>query len=270
MSAESRHCRMFFALGDFDRLGSEWMDPESIKEALQEAEIFGDLPEEEIEDLARHFEGSQVSKGDYLFFEGDPSERIYLAPKGRIKVVRHSPEGREVLIEVVAAGRPFGLLAGVEKQPLSASAVAMEDCALLSIDTNRFLSLMQAHPSLSISVIHDLASRLRDARDRIRSLALERVEQRIARALLSLAETLGKRSEGRIVLDIALTRQDIASMVGTTVESAIRTMSRFQKSGVLRTESGGRIHILDLEALQGIAESLPPPSERADARHIKP
>ncbi|MCX7016833.1 MAG: Crp/Fnr family transcriptional regulator [Candidatus Sumerlaeota bacterium] len=231
------------------------MDPSTIRMALEEAEVFGNLPGDALDELSHCFKGAEVAKGEYIFFEGDESDRIYLCPQGRIKVVRHSPEGREVLIEVVPAGRPFALLAGIEGSPLSASAVAMEDCSLLSVDRERFLRLLQQHPELSMSVIHDLASRLRDARDRIRSLALERVEQRIARILLTLAESLGRRAAGRVVLDLSLTRQDIASMVGTTVESAIRTMSRFQKEGLLRTAHGGRIEILDNEALRRVAEA---------------
>jgi len=238
------------------------LKPSDIAKALEDSEIFGSLPRSVLDELRPHFKGAQVVKGEYLFFEGDESDRIYLCPKGRIKVVRHSTEGKEVLIEVVPEGRPFALLSGVQRNPLSASAVAMEDCALLSIDRERFLALLEERPELSMSVIQDLASRLREARDRIRSLALERVEQRIARILLTLAESLGRRAEGRIVLDLALTRQDIASMVGTTVESAIRTMSRFQKESILRTAHGGRVEILDLKKLEAVAESSPPPNAR--------
>ncbi len=233
------------------------MNRNEIGQALEEAEVFGNLSRDVLDELAKFFSGQQVARGEYLFFEGDESERIYLCPKGRIKVVRHSPEGKEVLIEVVPEGRPFALLAGVERYPLSASAVAMEDSTLLSIGRERFLSLFNTSPELSMSVIHDLATRLRDARDRIRSLALDRVDQRIARIILVMVDSLGKRSGGRIILDVALTRQDIASMVGTTVESAIRTMSRFQKEGVLRTEHGGRIEILDIEGLKNIADPAP-------------
>ena len=230
---------------------------EEIRNSLEESEIFGSLPKNVLDELVPFFKAVQVVKGEYVFFEGDRSERIYLAPNGRIKVVRHSPEGREVLLEVVPAGRPFALLSGIERYPLSASAVAMEDCTLLSIDSDRFLTLLGSNPDLSMSVIHDLVGRLRDARDRIRSLALERVEQRIARVLLTLVNSLGKRTESKILLDLMLTRPDIAAMVGTTVESAIRTMSKFQKEGILRTGRGGRIEILDAEALKEIAEIQP-------------
>ncbi len=230
------------------------MTHDDIRKILEESEIFGSLPANVLDELAPHFKATEVVKGEYLFFEGDPSERIYLAPRGRIKVVRHSPEGKEVLFEVVPAGRPFALLSGIERFPLSASAVAMEDCTLLSISSERFLQLLGSNPELSMSVIHDLLGRLREARDRIRSLALERVEQRIARVLLTLVNSLGRRSEGRVLLDLSLTRQDIAAMVGTTVESAIRTMSKMQKDGILKTAPGGRIEILDVEALRKISD----------------
>lgn len=233
------------------------MNFDQIRAALAEVEIFGSLPAQTLAELAPHFREYALVKGEYLFFEGDKSERIYIALRGRIKVVRHSSDGKEVLLEVVPAGRPFALLSGIERYPLSASAVAMEDCTLLSIDSDHFLKLLGANPELSMSVIHDLVGRLRDARDRIRSLALERVEQRIARVLLTLADSVGKRVEGRVILDLSLTRQDIASMVGTTVESAIRTMSRFQKDGILKTGHGGRIEILEMEELRKISEITP-------------
>ena len=122
------------------------------------------------------------------------------------------------------------------------------------IARNDCLTLVNRYPVFALAVIHDLGSRLRSSAEQIRSLAVERVEQRIARVLLKLAETGGTEApEGRVI-EMPLTRQDVADMTGTTVETAIRVMSKLRRGGLIRTRRG-KVVLVDIDALIEIAEA---------------
>jgi CRP-like cAMP-binding protein len=125
---------------------------------------------------------------------------------------------------------------------------------VLVIARNDCLTLVSRYPVFALAVISDLGSRLRSSAEQIRSLAVERVEQRIARTLLKLGESSGSRLPEGLIIEMPLTRQDVADMTGTTVETAIRVMSKFRRAGFIRTRRG-KVVLLDQEALHQIAES---------------
>jgi CRP/FNR family transcriptional regulator len=147
----------------------------------------------------------------------------------------------------------FGEMAVFDGVPYSASAQAMEDVAVVSISRPDFFRLLERYPGVSLALISELSRRLRSASDLVHSLAVERVERRIARMLLKLAASTAQRNTNGLVIDLPLTRQDIADMTGTTVETAIRVMSRFRKEGLITTVRG-RVTILDPEGLRDVAE----------------
>jgi len=131
----------------------------------------------------------------------------------------------------------------------------MEPTVVASIYREDFLRLLKQYPALALGLIEELGHRLREAQEMIKSMAVERVERRIARILLKLAATTGSSSEEGIVIELPLTRQDIAEMAGTTVETAIRTMSKFRKKGLVQTKRG-RVTILEPHQLVKIAEEF--------------
>jgi CRP/FNR family transcriptional regulator len=133
------------------------------------------------------------------------------------------------------------------------TAQVIENCVALVIARNDCLTLVNRFPVFALAVIADLGTRLRSSAEQIRSLAVERVEQRIARVLLKLAESAGSDApEGRII-EMPLTRQDVADMTGTTVETAIRVMSKFRRLELIRTRRG-KVVLVDTALLQEIAE----------------
>ncbi len=116
--------------------------------------------------------------------------------------------------------------------------------------------MLQRYPDLSVLIISGLEQRLEEAYETLRSMAVERVERRIARLLLRLAATIGKQTEDKhIMIDMPLTRQEIAEMTGTTVESAIRVMSKLRKQGIIAS-GNGRILLNEPHALVTIADEL--------------
>jgi CRP/FNR family transcriptional regulator len=216
--------------------------------------LFSALPERDWATVADLLAERSFEKDDYIFFEGDPPEALYVVWRGRVKLLRHSREGRDVVLDVIGPRRMLGETAVFEGAPYDFSAQAMEPTALISIARQDFLALLRRFPRLSLSVISELGRRLRSASDLVHSLAVERVERRIARVLLKMADAAGRVAEdGGMLIDVTLTRQDVADMAGTTVETAIRTMSRLRQQGIIATKRG-RVIILDRGRLQNIAE----------------
>jgi CRP/FNR family transcriptional regulator, nitrogen oxide reductase regulator len=227
------------------------MDRRDILMALP---VFAGLSERDWEKIADLFSERQYQKDDYIFLEGEAPEALYVVKSGKVKVLRHSTDGKDVVLRVVGSGHMLGTVAVFDGSGYPGTAQVIEECAVLVVARNDCLTLVNRFPVFALAVIHDLGSRLRSSAEQIRSLAVERVEQRIARTLLKLAETAGSDvPEGRVI-EMPLTRQDVADMTGTTVETAIRVMSKLRRAGLIRTRRG-KVVLVDLDALLEIAEA---------------
>lgn len=228
--------------------------PSDKLKVVRTAPLFGALPERDWSTVANLLGERRYGKDEYIFFEGDPPEALYIVWAGRVKLLRHSREGRDVVLDVMGPERLLGEMAVFEGAPYDFTAQAMEPTALVTIARQDFLALLRRFPRLSLAVIAELGRRLRSASDLVHSLAVERVERRVARVLLKMADAAGKPADGGgTLIDVTLTRQDVADMAGTTVETAIRTMSRLRRQGMLDTKRG-RVVILDWGRLQAVAE----------------
>jgi CRP-like cAMP-binding protein len=227
------------------------MDRRDILSALP---VFAGLSERDWEKVADLFTERQYQKDDYIFLEGEAPEALYVIRSGKVKVLRHSTDGKDVVLRVASLGQLLGTVAVFDGSGYPGTAQAIEECILLVIARNDCLTLVTRYPVFALSVIADLGGRLRSSAEQIRSLAVERVEQRIARVLLKLGASAGSdMPEGRVI-EMPLTRQDVADMTGTTVETAIRVMSKFRRNNLIRTRRG-KVVLVDLDALQDIADS---------------
>lgn len=189
----------------------------------------------------------------FLFFEGDPPRALYVILEGHVALIKHTLEGRDVVLDIMRPGTMIGELAVLEGVPYSASAKTLTPMRAVVFSREQFMRLLQEYPQFAMAVIYDLVRRVRHLSDLARSLAIERVEQRLARILLRLMKISGERGPRGIVITLPLTRQDLADMVGTTVETTIRTLSRWRQEGIVDTVRG-RILIIDPRRLEHIAE----------------
>ena len=222
---------------------------------LQEMPLLSSLPQSDWEKVKDLFVEKHFGKDEYIFFEGDASSWLGVILEGRVKMIKHSEAGKDVVLDVISPGEMLGEVAAFDGSPYPATAQAMEPTVVASIYRDDFLRLLKQYPALALRVIEETGRRLREAQETIKSMAVERVERRIARILLKLAATTGSSSEDGIIIELPLTRQDIAEMVGTTVETAIRTMSKFRKRGLVQTKRG-RVIILEPHQLVRIAEEF--------------
>lgn len=215
---------------------------------VKQSFIFSRLNDEELVELAALASERSLSPGEFVFWEGDDPDWFYIVAAGQVKALKHSSSGKEFIIAFFGPGEMFGEVAVFENKPYPASAQAVSETRVLGIKRDDFLAFLKNRPQVALRVISVLGGRLRDAQARLRDLAAERVEQRIARTLLMLSSKLGST--------LPFTRQEIADMSGTTTETAIRVMSRLKERGIVRSVRG-KIVILDDLKLRLLSEGPP-------------
>ncbi len=225
--------------------------------APKRPELFADLPPHLYEQLLRTARTCQIRNGEHLFHQGEPAQRFYLLQRGRLRLVQHTPEGKDVTLATFSEGDLIGLLVALSAEPYPATAEALEDCELLALQGTPMWAVMQQHAPLAVRVVQMLAARLHEAHERIRELSVERVQQRLARSLVRLARKVGvKQADGSIYLDVRLSRQDLAQMNGTTLETVSRTLTAWQREGLLEV-GREQITLIKPHDLVLIADDLP-------------
>ena len=193
-------------------------------------------------------------RGDPIFAEGDPSDAFIIIVSGRVKVFKSTPTGKEIILEIFGAGDPLGAVAVYEGAPFMASALCLEPTQLLSVEQAAFLRLLEAEPQFVRGLLSGLTLRLAELTRRLAELTGARVDARFARLFLKLCDQIGTPQRGGVFIPMALSRQELADLVGTTIETTIRIMSRWHKDDVMHTEKDGFV-VLDRETLDAVAAS---------------
>jgi len=209
-----------------------------IIETLKKSEIFSSLKDDELLNISKLVETVSYKNNENIFVEGDPSDKFYLVAEGSVKVLKHTMMGKDIILEIMSPGDVFGGVAVLDKKPFPASAQAMEATTVIWISRQNLLRIMDEYPILKLEIVKYFSDKLRDAHEMLKNIATERVEKRIASLLLKLSEKIGVADNGYRKIDFPLTRQEISEMVGTTVETCIRTMSKLQKSGIIKSTEG--------------------------------
>jgi len=225
-----------------------------LEEVLRRTTIFRRLSAEDRQRLAAVANLREYGKGDLLFNEGDAPDHLYTVVAGRVKVSKMTARGTDIILEIFGPGDPVGAVAVYEARPYPASAVALEPTSCVRIPRQAFFALLEAHPTLVRGLLVGLTHRLMELTNRLTELTGGKVDARLARFLLKLADDIGqKRPEGTFI-PMALSRQELADMIGTTIETSIRIMSRWSKEDVVRTEKDG-FTVVDRSALESVATS---------------
>lgn len=215
--------------------------------------FFAQLPHADVEQINLLFREYGYTSGETIYFSGDPATHLYVVASGQIKLLRHSVTGQDVLIDVLSPGEFFGSLSALEEAAYSDTAQAQTGVCVLGIAVEDFRALLARYPSVALTVLDLTSKRLQEAHEMLRQISAHSVEKRIAYVLLKLGDKLGEASDEGLLIQMPLTRDDIAQMTGTTTETASRIMSQFQKDGLI--ESGRQwVAIADGERLAQIAE----------------
>lgn len=225
-----------------------------VASVLARNPLYRRLAEEDRQRLADVSLVRSYAKGTTIFSEGDPSDFLYTVDAGRVKVTKLLADGKEVILEILGAGDPLGAVAVYEARPYPASAVALEDSVLILVRRGAFFALLESSPSLVRGLLNGLSFRLIELTRRIAEVTGSRVETRLARVLLMLADRMGRPQPRGVIIPLALSRQDLADLTGTTLETSIRVMSRWGKEGVVLTQKDGFV-IPERAALERLAVS---------------
>lgn len=213
---------------------------------LKDVDFFSVLTDEDIEEIKPYFQSVTYSKKDMVFSEGDRSDWLYIVSTGKVKITRQSQDGKELILEIIQPNEMFGAVAAFKGFPYPANAVAMESSTtVFKVARKDLFKIIDRFPSVMFSIASMLGDRMKNSHDTLKNIALERVESRIASLLLKLAL---KSSPEALRIDFKLTKQDIADMAGTTVETSIRTISKFKRLGLI-SEKKGLFVIKDTDGL---------------------
>ncbi len=224
---------------------------DSTIDTLRRLPLFRRLSEGDRASLADVAELVAFVRGQPIFTEGDPSRDLFILVSGRAKVVKAMPEGRDMILELFGPGDAVGAVAVYEEIPYPASAVALEPISCLRIARTDFFRLLETRPTLARGILTALTHRLVALTNRLVDRN-GRVESRLARLFLKLAGDLGARTDEGLHIPLALTRQELADLTGTTVETSIRIMSRWGREGPVQSTEGGFL-ITDRRALETLS-----------------
>lgn len=224
-----------------------------IKELIK-YEIFQSLSPSDLNAIARVAKLKSVERGAYICHEGQKSSHFHLVQHGKVKIVKHTIFGKDVILDICTAGEIFLIEPIFDDNIYAASAIAVEDSTILMVDRRKLVLYMDQNPGMMRYALKEMAGSIRNLKTQIKELSVGKVDYRIANMMLKLGNKIGyEDNEGHVQVDISLSRQDIADLTGTTIETAIRTMSRFSKQDVLRTTRNS-ILILDRNRLEDIAQ----------------
>jgi len=223
----------------------------TAEELLRTTPIFSRLNLADRQTIAAVSTVREFKRGETIFEQDSPSA-FYAITAGRVKIFKLMPNGKDLILEVFGPGDPLGAVAAYMDRPFPATASALEDTTCVVIPRPAFFRLLEQNPTLVRGLLLGLTTRLVELTNRLAELTGGRIEPRFARLFLKLAEQMGREDRGGTFIPLALSRQELADMTGTTIETCIRIMSRWGKQDTVRTEKDGFL-IVDRKGLEALA-----------------
>ena len=216
---------------------------------LRNVPIFAELEERELEKIAKLGVRQKYKKGNVVVIEQESGAALFIIVSGKVKIVRMDEDGREVILSIFGPGEFFGEMSLLDGMARSASVIATEKSELLMIHRRDFLELLHEFPSVAISLLAELAMRLRKADMQIKSLSLKDAAGRVANVVLMLADDIGIFRKGKVEIEDLPLQQDIANMAGTSRETVSRMLNMFVEKGQIQLD-GSKITINDYDAFR--------------------
>src|SRR5579872_519633 len=215
---------------------------------LRTASLFAHLDESQMVELARYMTRQKFRRGEVIFYQGDPSGKLYVVEEGWVKLTRHAESGDELLIDVFGPGSIFGEVSIFTNEPRTGTVTAVENVVMTSLSRDSFYRLVQSHPKIAVGCLEILAKRLRTMDELVQDMSFLDVPARLAKRLLELAGQRGVETPDGTMIDLRITQEELATMVGTTRESTNKTLALFRRQGVI-AKHGSRIIIRDADRL---------------------
>ena len=218
---------------------------------LNQLPLFGGLDKPDFINTCSKTAKKAVAKGEYLFRQGETASTVYLIKTGKLKLVQHTIEGREVILDVAGPGEVLGETVLFRGQDQPFSAVAMEDTNLCCVTRQQFESLIQHNPDFAVKIVSYLGQKLYDAMQKNGESAGTPVKDKVLRMLSRLADEYGRVITGETVIELAITQQELANMVGASRVAVAQVLKMFKEAGVIGRQ--GRYYTLITYPCEGKA-----------------
>ncbi|HEU4964522.1 MAG TPA: Crp/Fnr family transcriptional regulator [Bacilli bacterium] len=215
---------------------------------LKQYDLFKDLSDEEIDQLGRNANPTQIPKREYIFTPENPSNKVYMLKSGRVRISRLSETGKHFTLVILEPGDIFGESALFDDSPRPNFAEALDDAQICAIDIREFEKVALTNPKVSLRIAQIVEHRLSEAQEQIENLVFYDVQTRLARLLLKLADIHGERTDKGVRISIKLTHEDIASLIGSTRETTSKILNEFKAKGWIDVEKR-QIILLDQKVL---------------------
>jgi CRP-like cAMP-binding protein len=225
-------------------------------EVLASMELFHDLSPAALEEVMAAARLRRLAKQTRIFDQGDPAERAYALIDGSVRISQAGGDGAEVVIRFIGPGEMFGAVALFTNRQYPADATTLSNSLKISWSETDLLALLRRHPQIALNVIRIIGKRLKEAQERMRELATQRAEQRVAHAVLRLAQQAGRSTVDGTVIEFPLRRKDVADISGTTLHTASRILTAWEKAGLL-VSNNQRLTIRKPSGIQLIADDTP-------------
>ena len=210
--------------------------------------IFCELEELALADVSHNKVMNTYKKGYDIFLQGNPAFGLYCINSGKIKITKTGPDGKESIVRIASAGDVLGHRSLFSHENYSATATTIEETTICFIDKKYIYSALKKEPSIALNLIQQLSREMGSAENKSASLSQKSVKERLCELLLTLKTSYGVVEAGRTRLDIKLTREEMASMIGTSVETVIRFMTELKDEGMIEQE-GKAIYLLNEQSL---------------------
>ena len=232
------------------------MLPDDDTYLLRNSSIFGGLGDAELEAITRASQTRRLGNGAFYFMEGDPAKWAYVLLAGKVKLGQVTANGQQVILGYLVPGRVYGIIAILKKVTYPVSAQAVGQCKALGWDQDSLNQLIERYPRIALNAMRIMAGQIREFQNSVRDLSTKRVNQRIAGAVLRLTRQTGRKVDAGVLIDLPLSRQDLAEMTGTTLYTVSRVLSEWESQGLV-SSTRKQVTILYPHGLVQIAEDLP-------------
>lgn len=212
------------------------MEPDKETSYFKQVSIFADLPEEDIRALTSVAKRRTFRAGEVIFHRDDPGQVLYMIKEGKVKICIISPDGQEISLAVLGRGEYFGEFALLDGLPRSTDAVTLEKVECYTLQRSDFHNAILKNPKIAILVLEALTKRIRNTDQMVEDLIFLDVYGRVAKKLLELADAHGVKVEDGVRIDVRLTQQELASMVGASRESVNKVLGYFTDKDFISTD----------------------------------
>ena len=207
-----------------------------MEDVLATVPLFAALEDDTAKLLAAALTTREVDRGHVVFAEGDTGDRLFIVLDGKVKISRAAFDGRENLLAVLGPGEMFGELSLFDPGARTATATAITESTLASLDHDDLRPLLHDQPAVAMQLLRALAQRLRRTNEAMADLVFSDVPGRVAKALLDLAEKFGAEEPDGERVQHDLTQEELAQLVGASRETVNKALSEFANRGWLRLE----------------------------------